>query len=525
MKKLLFILLLINAFSSYAQNKIGVTAALKGEVFRLASDNAEALIGALDSGDAIYLGDDIKVSEGARLQVLLLDETVFTLGSGSQMVIDKFVYNPNEGTAELVTSITKGAFRFISGKVAKHSKDAMKVNLPSGIIGVRGTQVAGEVEEDGTSSIILVGPGINALGEAIGAITLTNSLGSVEITRPGYMTTMNSYTSPPTPVQATLEQIQNIEVKTLEDAELVIANELGIESIDIIPATDEDGDGFPDSIAPNTQLGQIILNATENNQATSDRGVIAAVFLTLAGEQALDTSSDQIGEFLNGVNLGGGASEVFGNGAKFLGDTTIAEFRNTSLTGTSTFIANGVAVSCSNSSTSGCGGSYDVTNTWNFASDTYRSQVSTNTGGIKLDTNDNGTLNVTLKFTIDKTTTLSDSFITDTSEPIYVHNSQELLAADMTSIAYTGSNQTNNWVGTDSELNKDSSYSGNTFSTNTSTTSSAPDANLDVESYGFVTNFELGGTSETANVGSHDLIIRKGATKLAQGVIYGMEKQ
>jgi len=510
--------------SAIHAQKVGVTAALKGEVLRLASDNAEASIGKLDSGDALYLGDDIKVSKGGRLQVLLLDETVFTLGSDSQMVIDTFVYNPDQNTGKLIANITKGAFRFVSGKVAKQNQDAMKVKLPTGLIGVRGTQVAGIVGEDGSSQIILVGPGINALGEAIGAITLTNSFGSVEIKRPGYMTIINNTAPPTQPVQATPEQIKGIEDQTLESAESALANELDINSVEIVLGSDEEGDGYL-TIVANTDLGEIISNATKDYQASDNRSILEAVYMAFVGDQPKSV----VDAGLLGTSIGGGAAEFFSNGAKFLGDTTVAEFLNPSLTGSSTFTVNNVPVVCTNSSTSGCGGSYNVTNTWNFASDTYRSQVSTNTGGIKLDTNDNGALNVTLNFTIDKTTTLTDSFITDTREAIYVSNSQELLAADMTNVAHTGSNQTNNWVGIDPDLNNDSSYT-NTFNTNTSTTTSAPASNLVVSSFGQIDNFELGGVAYTANIASHQLnILSKGqhpfVGTLGKGLVLGMEKQ
>jgi len=522
MQKQFFILFALIFFNSttVAKDKIGVTAALSGEVIRLASVNESASIGQLTSGSPVYIGDDIKVSDGARLQVLLLDETVFTLGSGSQMVIDKFVYDPNKGAAELVTNITKGAFRFISGKVAKQDKDAMKVKIPSGIIGVRGTQVAGEIEDDGTSNIILIGPGINELGAPTGAITLTNDFGSVEITRPGFMSIMNNIAPPPTPVEATPEQIQQIEIQTLEDAETVIAQELGIDSIEIVPATDEDGDGFPDSIAANTQLGGLISTATEGSSATNDIGIIAATLLTLAGDQVFEASPEDVGEFIQGVNLGGGAAEVFGGGAKYLGSTTIDEFKNSILTGSTSFTANGVAVSCSNSSTDGCGGSYDVTDTWNFANNTYRQELNTGSGGIKLDTNNDGTNNVTLSFTIDKTIDLDDSFVTDDSQGAMVHLNQ---VVDDANVSTNVSSEI--WVGYDQLTNNQTT---SVFSTNTSSGSAGHD--ISIESTGYIDNFEMAGSSGLGNVASHDFQIRLEdsnlpPTKLAEGNVYGMEKQ
>ena len=56
----------------------------------------------------VYLGDDIKVGRQGRLQVMLLDETIFTLGANSVMRID-VVYDPKDAAKNsLSTSIKKG---------------------------------------------------------------------------------------------------------------------------------------------------------------------------------------------------------------------------------------------------------------------------------------------------------------------------------------------------------------------------------------------------------------------------------
>ena len=54
----------------------------------------------LKPGDPIYFGDKITVENKSKSQILLLDETVLTLGQKSTITIDDFVYDPstnNEG--------------------------------------------------------------------------------------------------------------------------------------------------------------------------------------------------------------------------------------------------------------------------------------------------------------------------------------------------------------------------------------------------------------------------------------------
>ena len=113
---------------------IGVTAALKGEVLRVASLRRLHRWW-LSSGEKIYLGDEIKVAGSGRLQVMLVVRQCLR-GSGAEMVIDQFVYDPNQAN-QLSANIKKGAFRFVSEKL-RNQRDAMKVAVPGATIMVRG---------------------------------------------------------------------------------------------------------------------------------------------------------------------------------------------------------------------------------------------------------------------------------------------------------------------------------------------------------------------------------------------------
>jgi hypothetical protein len=71
------------------------------------------------------------------VQVLLLDGSTFTVGPCSSLVIDKFVYNPSTGRGELVASFSKGALRFVGGKLSK-TEPGVKVKTPAGALTMRG---------------------------------------------------------------------------------------------------------------------------------------------------------------------------------------------------------------------------------------------------------------------------------------------------------------------------------------------------------------------------------------------------
>lgn len=179
-------------------SQAGVAAAVRGSVVLVAALPAatrEAIGQDISSGDRIFLGDRIETGSGSGLQIMLLDETIFTIGPDAAMVIDEFVYDPQSSAGKVSASVLKGAFRFVSGQVAKEEPRKMNVSLPVGTIGIRGTSAAGRVNPpatpDGvpTADVVLLGPGAdNNADERIGRITVSNGAGSVDITRSGYGT-------------------------------------------------------------------------------------------------------------------------------------------------------------------------------------------------------------------------------------------------------------------------------------------------------------------------------------------------
>ena len=115
----------------------GVSAAVTGEI-TLSKVTGEVGI-LVESGMPVYLGDRIITSANAGMQVLLLDETVFTIGPNSDVAIDEFVYDPATGDGRIVADMAKGVMRFVTGKIPLNNPSSMDVNLPVGSIGIRGT--------------------------------------------------------------------------------------------------------------------------------------------------------------------------------------------------------------------------------------------------------------------------------------------------------------------------------------------------------------------------------------------------
>ena len=120
-----------------AVEQAGVTAAVRGEV------NLDPVTGeaahAARSGEEVFLGDGISSGDASGMQLMLLDETIFTVGANTELTIDDFVYDPATGAGQMSASLTKGLFRFVAGSIAQGDPDDMTISLPTGTIGIRGT--------------------------------------------------------------------------------------------------------------------------------------------------------------------------------------------------------------------------------------------------------------------------------------------------------------------------------------------------------------------------------------------------
>ncbi len=110
---------------------------------------AEALTIPLDGSVRIF------TAKGARVQLLLPDETVFTIGENSDIFLSSFVYDPRTGVpSEMAGQITKGAFRWVTGKIQPH---VAPIKLLFGVdaVGIRGTDFEMQFEPDGSGLLKL----------------------------------------------------------------------------------------------------------------------------------------------------------------------------------------------------------------------------------------------------------------------------------------------------------------------------------------------------------------------------------
>ncbi len=98
-------------------------------------------------GQVVLEADVLRTGADGRLGVTLNDDTRLSLGPTSEVRVDRFSYASTDGGLRLVLKFVRGVTTYVSGRIAKLSPDAVRLETPSAIVGVRGTTLAIRVDE------------------------------------------------------------------------------------------------------------------------------------------------------------------------------------------------------------------------------------------------------------------------------------------------------------------------------------------------------------------------------------------
>jgi hypothetical protein len=101
----------------------------------------QAQVGAAPAavGTPVQLNDELRTGPKARLEVTFTDGTKLTLGENAKVVVDRYVYNPDESVGQLAVSTTVAAFRMATGKLNEMKDRQVNVTTPFAALAVRGT--------------------------------------------------------------------------------------------------------------------------------------------------------------------------------------------------------------------------------------------------------------------------------------------------------------------------------------------------------------------------------------------------
>jgi len=190
---------------SIEKQLVGIVGAISGTV---KTETRE-----LKAGDKIYLNETIFAGVDSGTQILLLDQSTFTIGSDSEVVMDTFIYDPATNDGKIVASVKQGSLKVISGLISKKDPDSLTVEVPEGTLGSRGTEFQTIVSNKKTDTL-LIGPGKNnTLGLRPGAVLVGNKFGQTMLNNPYSIASMQQGKAPGKAKQITKRQLKKFKKK------------------------------------------------------------------------------------------------------------------------------------------------------------------------------------------------------------------------------------------------------------------------------------------------------------------------
>jgi hypothetical protein len=120
-------------------------------VVRTASGDATILRGnrslPATPGLKLLVGDTLGTGADGALGVILRDDSSLSIGPGSRLQLQRFLFSPSEGKFDLVARISQGTMAYLSGLIGKLAPEKARFETPTATIGIRGTRFAVKVGE------------------------------------------------------------------------------------------------------------------------------------------------------------------------------------------------------------------------------------------------------------------------------------------------------------------------------------------------------------------------------------------
>ena len=154
---------------------------------------ANGLTRVVKEGDPIYLNDVVKTADDSNIELRFQDDTSFSLASSGRAVVDSYTYDAATETGQFGATVISGMFRYASGLLGDEDADRAHTTIktPSATLGVRGSEIDGNIQEDGGTTFVHKS-GIIDVSDAFG-------LGTVTLTQPGTATSVSIEPGEPEP--------------------------------------------------------------------------------------------------------------------------------------------------------------------------------------------------------------------------------------------------------------------------------------------------------------------------------------
>lgn len=254
----------VTTVPAFGQDQVGVAAAVRGTV----EVESNGVVRTPVAGESMLLGDRVRTEAQSGLQILLLDESVFTIGESNDLVIDRFIYDPDRSSGAIAIQATQGFFRFVSGRIGAVAPQNIELGTPSATIGVRGTSVdiiVGQAAIDLARELGLIEPGATVDDPSVaifvilrgptvsyggitqrGRVTVATPAGSVNVRREGFGVFVPFAGAPPSQPVSVPQAVDRSVASSIELPDAGEGRTIGgVDITELPPINTPGGGGFP----------------------------------------------------------------------------------------------------------------------------------------------------------------------------------------------------------------------------------------------------------------------------------------
>lgn len=133
----LFLTMSFLPLTAQANGKIGMVKTFQPEAFVI-RQGAEIK---LSLGSEIFEGDVLKTDSDGMIGIIYSDGAVLTLGPSGKLVVEEFLFQPDEKKVSFLSHVMSGTVAFVSGAIGRISPGAVQFTTPTATLGLRGTKI------------------------------------------------------------------------------------------------------------------------------------------------------------------------------------------------------------------------------------------------------------------------------------------------------------------------------------------------------------------------------------------------
>lgn len=118
------------------EERAGILKSVRGNVQLLSANGSSRIASA---GDVLAPIDRVVTGPDSGASVVLRDGTKIVVGPSSRLDLKEFHFDSTTQDGGMLVSLLRGSLRMITGLIGKTHPDAVRVETPTAVIGIRGT--------------------------------------------------------------------------------------------------------------------------------------------------------------------------------------------------------------------------------------------------------------------------------------------------------------------------------------------------------------------------------------------------